>query len=98
MEVTEVVTAECFPTTCRTTCFGVCLSMGRLTVVVCTFASLLIRSQPLALPIIMAVLNSTAICFVWLLKETKGQPIPQTIEDLKPKKKIETNNNELKLS
>jgi hypothetical protein len=92
--VTEVVTTECFPTICRTTCYGICLSIARLTVVVSSFASLLIRSQPLALPCVMAVLNGTAIGFVWLLNETKGRPIPQTIEDLKPTKKGEENVNE----
>ena len=87
MVVSEVTTTESFPTVCRSTCFGVCVTMGRLTTCVATFASLLVRANPLGLPAAVAALNGVAAALVWMLEETKGTPMPQTVEELEERKR-----------
>ena len=60
--------------------------MGRLTTCVASFASILVRANPLGLPGAVAVLNGAAAAMVWLLEETKGAPMPQTIAEMEARK------------
>ena len=82
MVVNELLSTESFPTVCRSTCFGICVMMGRLTTCVASFASILVRANSLALPGAVAALNGVAAAMVWLLEETKGAPMPQTIAEM----------------
>ena len=61
--------------------------MGRVTTCAASFASLLVRSNPIALPAAVAALNALSAVAVWGLEETKGVPMPQTVEEMEERKR-----------
>jgi len=80
--VIELITNEIFPTVARSTCFGICAAISRITAVGATFASILQRTNPIGFDAILVILNIGAALLLWLLPETRGAALPQTSKDL----------------
>lgn len=80
--VIELITNEIFPTVARSTCFGICAAISRITAVGATFASILQRTNPIAFDSILIILNIGAAILLWFLPETRGLALPQTSADL----------------
>jgi len=80
--VIELITNEIFPTVARSTCFGICAAISRITAVGATFASILQRTNPIGFDSILIILNIGAALLLWFLPETRGLALPQTSADL----------------
>jgi len=80
--VIELITNEIFPTVARSTCFGICAAISRITAVAATFAATLKREEPIAYEVILIILNLGAAYLLWWLPETRGAALPQTSADL----------------
>ena len=90
----ETTTTESFPTNYRSTCYGICVTMGRVTMCAASFASILIRANPVALPAAIATLNGLSAVAVWGLEETKDAPMPQSVEKMEEWKRRRTERRE----